>query len=200
MKIDLLEIAGFQPAFKAMRLPMRSGEKSDSRWYDYIEDREDIMFRLEENIKDGIYPLWHTDDGYNVYIVGKKDLKLAQSLILAGDDHSKFVRGIQAWIEVTGPDYWWDEVCTYEVGVTKLPSTSSMHVDFKGLVGKELAKYRSNQTRGFEYTRVYVWSYQALRHVYFARRHHRLPEWKEFTDFIETLPLAEELITIKKEI
>jgi hypothetical protein len=41
-------------------------------------------------------------------------------------------------------------------------------------------------------------NYLQLKTIYKQRRNHRLPEWKEFCDFIETLPMAKELITVEK--
>ena len=40
-----------------------------------------------------------------------------------------------------------------------------------------------------------MFSYQTLRRIYFQRRHHRLPIWREFCKWIETLPYWSELIT-----
>lgn len=42
-------------------------------------------------------------------------------------------------------------------------------------------------------------NYQVLRAMYFARKHHKLIEWREFCDWIETLPYAKELICFNKE-
>lgn len=182
MKISLIEIAGFKAAMRSMRFPHRSNDKSDS-WFTLTESDTSELFV-------------HDSDDYFDYFIGPKDMELSQKLIRAGDTHAKHMRGIIAWIEITAPDYWWDEMCTYEVGVTKLPSTSSMHCEFKDYSGEELQKLRSEQPRGFEYTRIYAISYQTLRHIHDHRRKHKLPEWRQFCDFIETLPLAKELITI----
>ena len=38
-------------------------------------------------------------------------------------------------------------------------------------------------------------NYQQLRTIYKQRKNHRLPEWREFCDWIKTLPYANELIT-----
>lgn len=38
-------------------------------------------------------------------------------------------------------------------------------------------------------------NYQQLRTIYRQRKNHRLPEWREFCKWIETLPYAKELIT-----
>ena len=46
------------------------------------------------------------------------------------------------------------------------------------------------------YNQKRTWSgnYQVLKRIYWARRGHKLVEWKSFLDFIETLPYAKELI------
>lgn len=199
MKIDLLEIAGFQSAIKSMRLPMRSGDKSDSRWYDYIEDKECIIPEVSNTNYCSSKILWHTDDGYNVYIIGDKDLKLAQSLILKGDEHAKFIRGIEVWLELTAPWYWFNELDTYCVGTSPIGSTSSMHIECKNLTGEALQAAKAAIKGDYEYTRIRTFNYQTLRRIYYQRLNHRLPEWQQFNSFVESLPLAKELITIKKE-
>lgn len=42
-------------------------------------------------------------------------------------------------------------------------------------------------------------NYEQLRTIYLQRKNHRLPEWRMFCQWIETLPYAEELIICKKE-
>ena len=59
-------------------------------------------------------------------IIGDKDLELAQKLIRAGTDHSKFMRQIFVSMDITGPLYWWKEMDTYKVGTTA-NSESTMH-------------------------------------------------------------------------
>lgn len=40
-------------------------------------------------------------------------------------------------------------------------------------------------------------NYETLRNIYFAREQHKLVEWHTFCEWIETLPYAAQLITIK---
>lgn len=209
MKIELTErIAGFPTVFgHSMRLPHNSHHKSDSRWYDHILDEEDIIVvdvvvdnGTEIPIVEREYNprvIWDTDNGHEVFIVGEEDLKLAQKLIKAGDEHSKCIRGITTFITVTAPLYWWLEMDTYVVGRTPLSSSSSMHTECKHLIGEELQQVKGKLSGDYEYTRDFVTNYQTLRRMYFQRKSHRLPEWKQFCEFITTLPLAKELITIK---
>ncbi|WP_460284783.1 hypothetical protein [Clostridium botulinum] len=43
---------------------------------------------------------------------------------------------------------------------------------------------------GFELTARLTTNYRALKTVYFQRKNHRLPEWREFCKWIETLPYS----------
>jgi hypothetical protein len=47
---------------------------------------------------------------------------------------------------------------------------------------------------GFELTARMTTNYRCLKNIYYQRRNHRLPEWREFCAWIETLPYAKELI------
>jgi len=51
-----------------------------------------------------------------------------------------------------------------------------------------------NVPSGFELTARLTTNYRALKTIYSQRRNHRLPEWREFCDFVETLPNAKLLI------
>lgn len=71
---------------------------------------------------------WHLSDSItnNDFILGEKDLNLAQRLINAGTEHCKFMRQIQVWVDISAPRYWWSEFDTYKIG-TSANSTSTMH-------------------------------------------------------------------------
>lgn len=47
---------------------------------------------------------------------------------------------------------------------------------------------------GFELTARMTTNYRCLKNIYKQRKDHRLPEWREFCRWIETLPYAHELI------
>lgn len=47
---------------------------------------------------------------------------------------------------------------------------------------------------GFELTARMTTNYRCLRNIYLQRKDHRLPEWREFCKWIETLPYAKELL------
>ena len=52
---------------------------------------------------------------------------------------------------------------------------------------------------GFNQISTMTFNYENLRNIYFDRRYHRLEEWKEFCDWILSLPYAKELITYEGE-
>ena len=97
MRFKETEVWGFKHAFRGMRNPKASWAKSDS----YINE-------------------------YGNYVIGQKDMVLAQRLIRAGSEHRKFLRQIFVSVDITAPLYWWKEFDTYKVG-TVANSTSTMH-------------------------------------------------------------------------
>lgn len=56
---------------------------------------------------------------------------------------------------------------------------------------KELVRWLPN---GWLQTRTWTANYETLRAMYHQRRNHKLTEWHQFCDFIESLPYAKELI------
>lgn len=96
MRFDRTEVSNFDGALRGMRNPLESWDKKDS---------------YQKSAR---------------YHIGPNDLKLAQKLIRAGTDHSKFMRQIIVSVDITAPLYWWKEFDTYKVG-TVANSTSTMH-------------------------------------------------------------------------
>lgn len=52
---------------------------------------------------------------------------------------------------------------------------------------------------GFTLTARMTTNYRCLKNIWRQRRHHRLPEWRQFCRWIESLPYAKELICYEKE-
>lgn len=63
----------------------------------------------------------------------------------------------------------------------------------KALKEKYLEILYSNPA-GFEITARMTTNYRCLKNIYRQRKDHRLPEWRQFCKWIETLPYAHELI------
>ena len=124
----------------------------------------------------------------------ERDIKLLSRHIAIGDDHGKAARGIIVWIEIQCQLGWLLEYLTYKIGVDCLGSSSAMHSELKRLKDLELAEQKQQGLPEKVYTRIEKISYQALRHMYLARRNHRHPDWQLFLKIIETLPYASQLI------
>ena len=180
IKIKTIEMAGFNAAFQALRLPFGKECRSECDFYGTInEDYELPCFQSETKC-----------------FIDEKDLRLMSTLIKRGDEHAKTVRGIIVYAEIDAPRFWWQEMDTYRVGTDRLSSESTMHIQGKGLTTDELVKMKSELKEGTMQKRTQMFSYQCLRRMWFQRHNHRLPEWHEFCAWIESLPLSEELITI----
>lgn len=218
IKIENVEVIGWEHAIRGMRNPMNSWEKSDSeRKY---ETRHDMS------------------GGY--YEIGPNDLDLMKRLRNAGTDHRKFMRMITVYLDITAPLYWWKEFDTYKVG-TVANSCSTMHkiaakefmlddfshehlscIDIGGGVGSPYRLLQQtimmlNECRtlylqtndkidwwqmiqllpsSYNQKRTVMLNYEVLANIYKSRRNHKLDEWVEFCKWIETLPYSE-LITGK---
>lgn len=111
LKIENVEVIGWEHAIRGMRNPKNSWEKSDSDWdFDCIEDPDNFY-------------TYKTKDEYEI---GPNDRKLMMTLRNAGTDHRKFMRMITVYLDITAPLYWWKEFDTYKVG-TVANSCSTMH-------------------------------------------------------------------------
>jgi hypothetical protein len=174
MKIETIEISGFASVCKALRLPFGK------------EPRSKHLTRISVNENNIRY--------FGNVTIDPNDINLLSRLVKAGDCEAKVLRGIVVYTEITAPIYFWREAETYRHGHERLSSESTMHIDCRGLAGEELQKAKAEIPMGKECSCVDGWSYQVLRNIYIWRHNHRLPEWREFCNWIETLPFAKELI------
>lgn len=101
MKIENTQIFGFESAFRGMRNPFDSWDKSDSQFWPEYTKRSSNLFSAE------------------MPTIGPNDLKLAKKLIKAGGDHRKFLRMIMVWVDITIPRYVWQELDTYKVATVR---------------------------------------------------------------------------------
>ena len=215
IKVENIEVHGFETAIRGMRNPLNSWAKSDS-YYTHIEDTETLETANFE------------------FFVGDNDLKLMQKLCKAGSDHRKFLRMINVTMDIIAPLYWWKEYDTYKVS-TVTNSCSTMHRihakpftrdDFscERMSGDGLALLTEhvipfledcrqwyNTEKNPNIKRIY-WddiiqtlpssynqrrtvqlNYEVLLNMYHARKVHKLDEWVELCKVIETLPYFEDI-------
>ena len=108
IKIENVEVMGWEAAIRGMRNPKNSWEKSDSGTKCPYE-KEACCGECQQN-----------------FCIGPNDKDLMTRLRNAGTDHRKFMRMITVYLDVTAPLYWWKEFDTYKVG-TVANSCSTMH-------------------------------------------------------------------------
>ena len=154
MKFANTKVYNFEGAFRGLRNPKNSWDRSDSDFqianlndYDghkiigcqwvktqYPELNWPKNFTKEgielvEKYADKLLQNGQLNKNSNISefaIIGPNDMKLAQSLIKAGSEHRKFLRQIFVSVDITAPLFWWKQMDTYKIGTTA-NSTSTMH-------------------------------------------------------------------------
>lgn len=223
LKVENVEVLGWDAAIRGMRNPLNSWEKSDSQ---FVRDSDYGCF--------GVCPCAEFVD-CDCCHVGPNDLKLMNTLRNAGTDHRKFMRMITVYLDITAPLYWWKEFDTYKVGTVAnscstmhkiaakeftLEDFSHEHLGYQSIrVLKDTIKVMNDFREEFikDHEKVNWWqmiqllpssynqrrtvmlNYEVLANMYKSRRNHKLDEWHTFCDWIESLPYSE-LITGKQAV
>ena len=118
IKIENIEVMGWEHAIRGMRNPMNSWEKSDSG----ICKGGDNGIGCENCAN--YDSCEHTYD--HSWQLGKADHDLMMRLAAGGSTHAKYRRMIVVYVDITAPLYWWKEFDTYKVG-TVANSCSTMN-------------------------------------------------------------------------
>lgn len=120
IKVENIEVWGWEHAIRGMRNPMNSWDKSDS--YPAVDCGKCGIVEREGVCQ----PKEHDCTPYECYALGPNDLSLMQKLFNGGTEHRKYLRQIIVSLDITAPLYWWKEFDTYKVG-TVANSCSTMH-------------------------------------------------------------------------
>lgn len=171
-----------------------------------------------ESIEASKYPMAVDVESCNCKITDKVK-QLAQSA--PGSGHDQFLTGIIVQFDLTFSIKAWTEAQRYHF-FDFVSSQSTMHritkfdpakqcneyVDPRTIeiLKEKIAAYNDNQTpenylrvlfnvpAGFQLTARMTTNYRQLKTIYAQRKNHRLPEWREFCKWIETLPNAKDFI------
>ena len=197
IKIENIDVYGFEAAIRGARNPMNSWHLMDS----------------------------YTNNGE--FKIGEKDYDLLKRLTIAGPEHRKWNRMVTVTMDITAPLYWWKEFDTYKVGTVanscstmhkiqakkfEIGDFSVENLDelafetFKMVIDElNLDRKAFNETKDKQYwwnmiqllptsynqKRTVHLNYETLGSIYHQRRHHKLDEWVQFCDMIKTLPYRE---------
>lgn len=212
LKIENVEIAGWEAAIRGMRNPKNSWDRMDSVYGTY----------------------WGEIDGHKCFdndgfTIGPNDHGLMMNLAKGGPVHAKYRRMITVWFDITAPLFWWKEFDTYKVGTVR-NSCSTMHKihvkpfdieDFShegcdevpfakaalvSLINTlETLRVAFNETQEKKYWRALIellpsnynmkaticTNYEVLHHILFDRDGHKVDEWHTFCKWIKSLPYSE---------
>ena len=174
------------------------------------------VYGLKESIKASKYPMAVDIKKLNSDVT-KTVMNLASSD--PGSGHDQFLTGIVVQFDVTFSIKAWVEAERYHF-LDFVSSQSTMHRVAKfnpdvqcneyvhpatvNIVKGLLDVYNENPTTenylnllynipvGFKLTARMTTNYRQLKTIYNQRRNHRLPEWREFCKWIETLPYFKE--------
>ena len=196
IKIENIDVYGWEAAIRGARNPMNSWDRMDSGY---------------NNGK---------------FEIGENDYDLLRRLTIAGPEHRKWNRMVTVTMDITAPLYWWKEYDTYKVGTVanscstmhKIQAKEFTLDDFSTehmegctivmnliLVQLNLNRTLFNKTKDKKYwwnmiqllpasynqKRTVHLDYEVLGTIYHQRRHHKLDEWHVFCDTIKTLPYSE---------
>ena len=213
IKIEEVDVWGFEHALRGMRNPMNSWAKSDSiKCYTNADCQH-----LCKNEPCG-------------WCIGDADLTLMKKLYKAGTEHRKYLRQIFVSMDITAPLYWYKEMDTYKVG-TVSNSCSTMHkiadkefelddfshehlnaavleYTFQGVISclnffRDLYLQNKDKDYWWQMIQLLPSSYNQRRTITMTyenavsmikqRGHHKLDEWREFVEVLKNLPYIKEI-------
>lgn len=176
------------------------------------------VYGLTESVKASRYPM-STDISKCSDEITDNTIKLATCPM--GSGHDQFLTGIIVQFDLTFSLKAWTEAQRYHF-LDFVSSQSTMHRITKFDIGKQCNDYVEPQIialcqslvnaynedptaenylkvlynipTGFQLTARMTTNYRQLKTIYYQRKNHRLPEWRDFCSFIETLPYFNELI------
>lgn len=196
IKIENIDVYGFEAAIRGARNPMNS-------WY-----------RMDSCYNNGEFE------------IGENDYKLLKNLTIAGPEHRKWNRMVTVTMDITAPLYWWKEYDTYKVGTVANSCSTMHKIQAKKFemsdfsvehlrslrvmheVIDELNFYRDKFNKdkkkedwwemiqllptSYNQKRTVHLNYETLGSIYHQRRHHKLTEWVDFCKVMkEELPYSE---------
>lgn len=181
------------------------------------------VFGLEDSIKASKYPMAVKVEDCNPDMTQRV---LALAGCATGTGHDQFLTGIIVQFDLTFSNKAWVEMQRYHF-IDFVSSQSTMHrisrmdlcnqcneyVDPRIIAICEELKDRYLETEemddylrllynipsGFRITARMTTNYRQLKTIYQQRKNHRLPEWREFCQWVETLPHSELIIGCSEE-
>ena len=186
---------------------------------DYSEIISNVkVYDLKESVKASKYPMSVDTESVNDELTDRVK-SLAQSG--KGEGHDQFLTGIRVAFDLTFTVKAWTEAERYRF-LEFVSSQSTMHRISKFDLNKQYCEYVDpriisimeelkdaynasqdpedylrllySNPCGFKLTARMTTNYRALKTIYSQRKGHRLPEWRAFCSWVETLPYSELIV------
>jgi hypothetical protein len=207
IKVENIDVWGFEHAIRGMRNPMNSWDKSDSTYKHQID--YDVFYETR---------------------IGSNDLDLMRRLYKAGTEHRKYLRQIFVSMDIVAPLYWWKETDQYRIGVTT-NSCSTMHkiaakefvlddfshehlTDISEAVMVEVCRvlntwrtlYLESKDKedwwqmiqllpsSYNQRRTVTMNYENVVTIIKQRSGHKLDEWNQYVEILKGLPYVKEIM------
>ena len=218
LKIEKTEVFGWEAAIRGMRNPMNSWDKSDSEFGvqyhgcdTYIGQNDlKLMKNLSEagsdhgkflrmiNVTmDITAPLywWKEFDTYKVGTVANSCSTMhkihAKEFEWGDFSYEHLMRTDYGWISDSNSVLWCEPKTLFETVIKTLNACRDNYLLTKDKKWWwqmiQLLPSSYNQTRTVQL------NYQVLKTMYYARRNHKLDEWRTLCDWIESLPYFKEV-------
>ncbi len=214
LKIENVETTGWEPAIRGMRNPMNSWDKSDSRWHDirFTVGKNDIdlmqrlakagtdhrkFMRMITVYVDILAPLywWKEFDTYKVGTVANSCSTMhkiaAKEFTFDDFSHEKLINS--ACMKNQEQHIRISPIQSLATTIECLNAYRDLYLQTndKNYWWQMIQLLPSS----YNQRRTVMLNYEVLANIYKSRRNHKLDEWHTLCDWIESLPLAEPLIT-----
>lgn len=169
----------------------------------HTKRNEDKLMRVTILQESGVSPALQ---GLALSYNSEPSMRVADRLAHKQGGHNKFLESIQVWLDVTAPRYFWQQMDTYRVGISK-QSESTMHTIMRGELTKDdfedswchpdildllnrwilegdFWNIKRHLSESFLQRRIISTNYKVLQNIEYQRRPHKLVEWPTFLDAI----------------
>lgn len=203
-----IEVFNFKGAFRGMRNPMASWHRSDT----VFDSASGALVTLGENDRKLALTLVASGSDHRKFI---RQILVSMDIIAPDywwKEMDTYKVGTVANSTstmhkltskpLTMEDFSWDQPTPYRQQL--LVHLNELIDSYKKLTQNDETERAKKIWReliqdlpmSFHYTRTWTSNYESLRHIYHARKSHKLSEWHDFCRALETLPFSE-LITIQ---
>lgn len=212
IKIENIETYGWEAAIRGLRNPMNSWDKSDSEW-DWVEDPSPINPNdpgMTFIVGDGDLKLMH-----GLAVAGDDHGKFARMINITMDitaplywwkEYDTYKVGTVAnscstMHKIHANEFTLDDFSHEHLTDVSLDVLDDIIINLNNC--RELFLSEKDKTwwwqmiqllpSSYNQRRTVQFNYQVAAHIYFARKNHKLNEWRELCSVIEQLPYFREI-------